>query len=96
MEHRALFSSVSLLVQQQESMLEENAFFFWCYIPPRGCKMEASFFFFEGLFLLPLPPVISQLKPVCLSGLHRKHNGVLQGEGGHMLSGLNQQAEGKR
>lgn len=41
-------------------------------------------------------PIGSQLQPVCLSGLQQKHNGVLHGECGHMLSGLNQQAEGKR
>lgn len=70
--------------------------FFSGYIPPRGYNTEAYFTASyqptQGLN----PPSGSQLQPVSLSGLHQKHNGVLHGECGHMLSGLNQQAEGKR
>ncbi len=62
------------------------------YIPPGACNVEAaSYVPTQGLH----PP--SDLScNLCLSGLHQKHNGVLRGECRHMLSGLNQQAEGKR
>lgn len=87
MEHRALFSSVSLWVHQQESGLQILLFiFFLSYRATQGLNRHP-----------PHPPSIAaQLQPFCLSGLHRKQNGLLQGECGHMLSGLNQQAEGKR
>lgn len=62
--------------------------------------MEADFIFYNPTFLpsntIVRSPIGSRLQPVCLSGLRQKHNGVLRWECRHMLSGLNQQAEGTR
>ena len=62
--------------------------------------MEAGSIILKVQFLTTITgvtsPIRSQRQPVSLSGLHQKHNGVLHRECGHMLAGLNQQAEGKR
>lgn len=105
MEQGFIFIRQSFGAATGEHVERKMPFFFFfllcqCYIPPRGCNVEAGFSILKMQFLTTVTgvtsPIRSQRQPVSLSGLHQKHNGVLHGECGHMLSGLNQQAEGKR